>query len=127
MTPAPSTRAPYPLAALFLLLVVATATLGYRYALAQRDAVEREVHKQLLAIADMKIKDISAWRLEKLGEARMILNSGLTLAAVKRLVEGRSDAGERATLTTWMDALCRELHYAGITLTDPAGHIVAQR
>ena len=88
----PSTRAPYPLLLLFLVLVTAIAGLAYRYHLAQKDAIEHEVHKQLLAIADMKIKHISAWRAEKLGEARIILNSRLTLV-------GRAASRARAAAT----------------------------
>src|SRR4051794_40676029 len=116
MTPSPSTRAPYPLLLVFLVLVAAIAGLAYRYHIAQKDAIEREVHKQLLTIADMKVKHISAWRSEKLGETRIILNSRLTLAGLERLVSHRSDAVERAYLIDWMDALRDQLHYAGVTL-----------
>src|SRR5947207_9791785 len=94
--PPPSARAPYPLLLLFAVLVTAIAGLAYRYHVAQKDAIEHEVHKQLLAIADMKIMHITGWRAEKLGEARMVLNSRLTLLGVQRLIEGRSDARERA-------------------------------
>src|SRR5437764_2692307 len=111
MTPQPSARAPYPLLALFVVLATAIAGLAYRYHLAQRDAVGHEVRNQLLAIADMKVKDITAWRSEKLGEARIILDSRLTLAGLERLVAGRSSAAEQVYLSNWMDALCRELHY----------------
>ncbi len=126
MTP-PTAKAPYPLLVLFLVLATAIAGLAYRYHVAEKEAIEHEVHNQLVAIADMKVKQIAAWRSEKVGEARIILNSRLTLAGVQRLVSGRSDPAERAYLANWMDALCRELHYAGVTLTDTSGHVVMTR
>src|SRR5436190_1751255 len=127
MSPSPSAKAPYPLLLLFVVLATAIAALAYRYHVAQKDAVGHDVHKQLLTIADMKVKHISAWRAEKLGEIRVMLHSRLTLSAVQRLVQGRIDARERAYVLNWMDALSRELHYAGITLTDPEGRIVVAR
>src|SRR4051794_34064967 len=75
----------------------------------------------------MKVKQIATWRAEKLGEARIILNSRLTLAGVQRLIAGRSDAAEQAYLSKWLDALSRELHYAGVTLTDAEGNTVLSR
>src|SRR4051812_2135317 len=127
MTPQPSARAPYPLLVLFLVLATAIAGVAYRYHISQKDAIAHEVHNQLLAIADMKVKQIATWRAEKLGEARIILNSRLTLAGVQRLIAGRSDAAEQAYLIKWLDALSRELHYAGVTLTDAAGNTILRR
>jgi two-component system cell cycle sensor histidine kinase/response regulator CckA len=127
MTPIPSARAPYPLLILFVILATAIAGLAYRFQLAQEQAIQHEVHNQLLSIADMKLKQITAWRAEKLGEARVILNSSITLAAVQRLVSKRGSEAEKAALENWLDALCRELHWAGATLTDPLGAVVMSR
>src|SRR5690242_13707300 len=127
MTPQHPARTPYWLLVLFVALASAIAGLAYRYHLAQKDAVAHEVGNQLLAIADMKVKHISAWRSEKLGEGRMVLQSRFTLEAVQRTVAGRSSAAEKAFVTAWLDALCGELHYAGVTLTDSQGNTVLSR
>lgn len=112
---------------LFLVLATAIAAVTFRYHLAQKEAIGREVHKQLLAVADSKVKHITFWRAQKIGEARIVLNSRFTLAGVERLVRGRSPAAEQAVIHQWLDALCRELQYAGATLTDAAGNIVLTR
>src|SRR5689334_12916792 len=125
MTPSPTARAPHSLLVLFLVLATAIAGLAYRYHLAQKDAIQHEVHNQLLAIADMKVAHITTWRAEKVGEARIILSSQYTLAGVKRLIDG--NGAERETVERWMDALRRELHYAGVTLTDAHGTVMASR
>jgi PAS domain S-box-containing protein len=127
MTPLPSRRTPYPLVALFLVLATAIAALAYRYYVAQKEAVAREVRKQLVAIADTKVKHIAAWRAAKVGEARVILGNPILLEALARLLSGRSSATETAQLGEWADSLARELRYAGITFTDASGNLILTR
>jgi two-component system, cell cycle sensor histidine kinase and response regulator CckA len=124
MTPLPSRRTPYSLVALFLVLASAIAALTYRYDVAQKDAIAHEVRNQLLAIADTKVKHIAAWRAERLGEARIVLNNGLLLGGLERLSAGRATAVEREQISRWMQALCRELRYGGATFTDPRGNVL---
>src|SRR3954469_18421166 len=88
-------RAPKTLLALFAILATAIAGVAYRYHSAQKDAITHEVHNQLLAIAEMKVKHLTSWRAEKLGEARIVLNSRLTLGGLQRFVDGRGPADER--------------------------------
>lgn len=127
MRPLPSRRTPYSLVAVFVVFVIAIAVVAFQYHVAQKDAVTREVRKQLLAIADTKVKHIAAWRMSKLGEARMMLGNQLLLAGLERLTAGRSTPAERAQISNWMDALCRELRYGGATLTNANGDVILRR
>src|SRR4051812_11742833 len=101
-------RAPRTLLVLFAVLASAVAVVAHRYHVAQKDAIAHEVHNQLLAIADMKVKHLTAWRSEKIGEARIVLSSRLTLAGLERFIGGRGGAQDRAQFSNWLDALCRE-------------------
>jgi PAS domain S-box-containing protein len=121
------TRVSKILLVLFAVLATAISAVAYRYHIAQKDAIAHEVHNQLLAIADMKVQHLTTWRAEKIGEARIILSSRFTLSGVERFVAGRTSATESAMVVNWLDALCRELHYAGATLTDAHGRIVLTR
>src|ERR1044071_2501710 len=121
------TRASKILLVLFAVLAAAISAVAYRYHVAQKDAIAHEVQNQLLAIADMKVKHLAGWRAEKIGEARIILNSRFTLAGVERFVTGRASETDSAMVVQWLDALCRELHYAGATLTDAHGRILLTR
>ena len=112
---------------LFVGLALAIAGLAYRYHLAQRDAIGGEVHKQLLAIADMRVKHIASWRAQRIGEGRVVARNRIAVAALERLVKGRSPAAERAAIEHWLDVLCRELRYAGATLTDAKGNLLLTR
>src|SRR5215831_1274569 len=117
-------RAFNPLLLLFLLAAAAITALVYRYHLAQQAAIAREVRNQLQAIADIKVKNIESWRLDKLNAGRTVMANGLTLAGVERLVKGRSGAEERAAITEWLLGLCRELSCAGMTVTNARGEAV---
>src|SRR4051794_21739204 len=114
-------RAPKALLLLFVVLATAIGGVAYRYHAAQKDAIAHEVHNQLLAIAQMKVNHLTGWRDEKIGEARIVLSSRLTLVGLERFVNGRSTPAERAQFAGWLDALCRELHFAGANLVDIHG------
>src|ERR1044071_334936 len=113
MTPQP--RAPYPLLGLFAVLATAIAALAWHVHVTQRQAVSAEVQKQVAAIADSKVKQIDEWRQTRLGQARIILSNRLLLPAVERVIDGRSPPPESAIVGQWLEALCRELRYAGAT------------
>jgi PAS domain S-box-containing protein len=123
----PPPRASKTLLVLFAVLATAISAVAYRYHSAQKAAIAHEVHNQLLAIGDMKVKHLTNWRAQKIGEARIILNSRFTLNGVEHFVAGRASAVERAMVVNWLDALCRELHYAGATLVDAHGTVVLTR
>jgi two-component system, cell cycle sensor histidine kinase and response regulator CckA len=127
MTPLPSRRAPYSLLILFVVLATAVAALAYHYHVAQKDAVAQEVRKQLLSVADMKVKNIEAWRQQKLGEGRIVMGNRLLLTGLQRLLQGHATASEQASVSEWLDALCREMRYGGVTLTDLSGAVVVTR
>ena len=112
---------------LFVSLALAIAGLAYRYHLAQRDAIGDEVHKQLVAIADMRVKRIASWRSQRIGEGRAVAHNRIAIAALERLVKGRSPAAERVAIEEWLDVLCRELRYAGATLADATGNLLLTR
>ncbi|MBZ5622962.1 MAG: PAS domain S-box protein [Acidobacteriia bacterium] len=122
----PSPRTPYQLLALLVVLAGAIAGVAYRYHLGQKEAIEHEVRNQLLAIADMKVKQISEWRSRRLGEARTIMADRITQAVMQRLVSGRGGESDRSALLACLQALCRELRYAGATLVDRQGRVILQ-
>src|ERR1019366_6901514 len=93
----PAPRAPYQLAGLCLVLVAVIGVATYRYDLYEKEAIGREVRNQLLAIADMKVRQISDWRAERMGEAQVLTGS---------------------------QALCNRLPYADAVLSDPRGRRV---
>src|ERR1035437_9686691 len=81
--------APYPLLFLFLVFALAVAGVFYLYHRAQTAAIEREVGNELLAVADMKVAQITEWRDARLGSAQSIMADAMSLAVMRRFLADR--------------------------------------
>ena len=125
MTHLPVRRTPYQLIALFLVLACSIVAVTWRYHAGQTEVVERQVENQLMTIADSKVKQISDWLAQRMGEARSLLGNRMTLAVIERLADGRGTPAEVAEVNEWLTANCRELQFANAILTDRAGTIIA--
>jgi PAS domain S-box-containing protein len=109
---------------IFVLLAGAIVVAAFRYYYSQKDAVEVEVENQLNAIADMKAAVLAGWRVERLGDARMILASDPVLSAAAKVLDGSASASERAGVERWLASLCRYQSFANAILTDRRGNQV---
>ncbi|HUI57940.1 MAG TPA: PAS domain S-box protein [Bryobacteraceae bacterium] len=98
--------------------------MAWRYYVAQKEAVEQEVRNQLLAIAELKVTEISEWRSHRIGEARALLANGLGMAALERLASGKSNEAERAQIHNWLQEICRSLLYASANFMDEHGKVL---
>jgi PAS domain S-box-containing protein len=108
-----------------LLVLIAAAIGGTAWAfhLQQKAAFESEVKGRLLAIADSKVRQINEWRGERLGGARTLMEDPLAMLAFQHVISRRAGAAESARAYGLLDALCRNLHYAGAMLVDLDGHV----
>ena len=120
-SPEPGWRAPYYLLALFAFVATAIAGAAYHFYVDQNAAVEREFQNELLTIAEMKAGQMAAWRSERIGSAKVILEDRMALAALNRIVTGASSADERAEIRDWMNGICRHLRFANAILVDRQG------
>jgi PAS domain S-box-containing protein len=119
-----SKLARYLLPALFVILTLAIGGLTWRFYASQNELTERGVQSQLLAVADAKVREISEWRTERLGEARTIMADTFAAAAFERVVEGKAAVSERAAAGDYLRSLCANMHYAGAVLADLEGRPV---
>ncbi|MCU1237338.1 MAG: multi-sensor hybrid histidine kinase [Candidatus Solibacter sp.] len=118
-----SARAPYLLFGLLAMLTAAIGLTGWTFHVRQKAAFESEVNSRLLAIADSKVRKISEWRRERMGEARTLMEDPLAQSAFARVIDGRASAEERARAAGFLASICRNMNYAGAVLVDPAGHV----
>jgi two-component system cell cycle sensor histidine kinase/response regulator CckA len=106
---------------LALCAVTLSAIVGivFRYR-TQKQAIEHEIHNQLLAVADLKVSELADWRAQWEGEARVL--AGDTVAgAMERLASGTAGAAEREQIRSRLNEICREFRYAGVTVADSHG------
>jgi PAS domain S-box-containing protein len=118
-------RTPYQVIALFLALACSIGAVTWRYHVGQREAVERQVKNQLMTIADSKVKQVSEWLDQRMGEARSLLANRMTLSVIERLSDGRGTAAEAADVNEWLAANCRELQFANAIVTNREGSRIA--
>src|ERR1035438_2272108 len=119
-----SRLARYLLPALFAILAAVIGGVTWRFYTSQKELTERGAQSQLLTVADAKVKEISEWRKERLGEARAIIADTFTVAAFERVIAGKAAPSERAAAVDYLRSICADMHYAGAVLADLEGRPV---
>ncbi len=109
-----------PLAA-FLLVATGLAGASYRYFLYEREAIVREIGAHLSAIADAKVRQVTAWREERFKDARVIAAQAASPSAV-HAIEGADEAAAAAAVRQWIEG-SKAAVYANAVLVDSAGGI----
>jgi two-component system cell cycle sensor histidine kinase/response regulator CckA len=122
--PPSSKLAPYLLLGLFAVLTAAIGGVTWRFYINQKEAFEHGVQAQLLTIADTKVRQIAELRKGRLGEARSIMANTFTLAALRRVIEGRANPPERLAVVEYLRSICSNLRFAGAVLVDTEGREV---
>ena len=101
---------------LFAILAAVIGGVTWRFYASQKELTERGVQSQLLSVADTKVREISAWRKGRLGEARAIMADTFTMAAFERVIAGKAAPSERAAAVDYLRSICLDMHYAGAVL-----------
>ncbi|MBS4096936.1 MAG: GHKL domain-containing protein [Sulfuricella sp.] len=124
MANAPGNSLPWRLVAVFLLLTIGIGGAGYFYFVKQRDNIRQEKLNELTAIANLKSRQIAAWRAERLAEAESILTTSFIVSHAQRWLDsGGRDETERRALLAWMNAPRHARHYSCIFLFDQDGQL----
>jgi two-component system cell cycle sensor histidine kinase/response regulator CckA len=115
---------PFLLLAFFVVLASAIAGVAYRYYRSQKEAIEHEVQNQLLAVADLKVRDISAWNVQRIEEVRALMADSVHARMMQGLASGKPGTPGRDEIQSWLEDVCRLLHFASATFTDKQGHTI---
>jgi PAS domain S-box-containing protein len=96
-------------------VIAASGTAGYLYFAAEKRSFDAQARNQLAAIAEMKLRQISAWRAERLGDAIALQSNPFVVPAVlKRLNGGRN----QREIEMWMEQLLGAYGYTAASLWD---------
>jgi len=109
---------------LFLVLAISLAWLARHYYEQQKATVEGRVHEELLSVADLKVNQISAWRLDRFGDTRSFMANQPMLSVMQRVLAGEATASDRKQVQDWLAALCTDLGYVNAILTNRSGDVV---
>jgi len=110
----------YPLISLgiFLLLVVAIATAGYRHYLNRKAQITHDKYAELVAVADLKVDQITKWRNERLSDDLLFLKNPFFSEAVERFLANPESASLRKNLATWLYPINQHHCYHSIVVFD---------
>ncbi|MDD5241082.1 MAG: ATP-binding protein [Sulfuricella sp.] len=112
------------LVALFLLLAIGIGAAGYGYLRSELKHTLQEKQNELAAIADLKARQIVAWREERRADAESILATSFVASHAQRwLASGGRDQAEERALRAWMTAPRHSRHYSCVYLFDPSGEM----
>jgi PAS domain S-box-containing protein len=119
----PVRRNVYLVLAGFWLLALAMGIAGYAYYRRQRTAIESEQRSQLAAIAELKVRQVGAWRSERLVDGRMVAVSPISPALRAFLAGGRVTPEAHDEIAHWLESIRTEGRYANAILVNPAAKL----
>ncbi len=107
--------------AVFLALVTAIGIAAYRFYAAQRRVIELELRQQLSEVADLKVNQVAAWRLERVGDAKVAIADTRLMPDVQQVLSSKDSPEIRHRVLAWMDAIRTNYQYANVVLSDADG------
>ena len=114
---------PRPVYGLLGILAAATLVVAVPAGLLYRDYEENfeaEVEEQLLAVADLKVGQIEAWRTERLSDAATFRDNPVFADLIRRAMdEGGEEA--RSQVESWLEPFRRAYQYQRAAVVDSAG------
>ncbi len=106
--------------AVLVAVLVALMSVGICFYLLQKKAMREKVEGDLLAIARLKVNQISAWRKDQLGDAAALQKDSFLIQAAARFFADPRKENEKH-LREYLRSLARQHDYADILVVDPGG------
>ncbi|WP_184414875.1 EAL domain-containing protein [Rhodocyclus tenuis] len=114
-----------PLLGIFALLALGIGLVDYDAFRSQQREIEFQAEKQLATIADLKVRQISQWRDERLADAQLIRDNPLVGEAIARWIAGRQSDEKHAEIKGWLNSYVRHFDFREALLLAPDGRILA--
>jgi len=109
--------------AVLITLAAAIVFAGYHFYASQKRVIELEVRQQLTQVADLKVNQVAAWRLERIGDASVAVADTRLMPDMQRVLSSQDNPTARRRVLAWMDAMRANYQYANIVLADSSGRI----
>jgi PAS domain S-box-containing protein len=105
------------------LLGLFVALAGYLYLWNQAINIRKQKQKELTAIAELKISEISAWYSDELHDAKVISKNYFLIEKIEYWLRKKNESGEKA-LQYSIASFTDEHGYENIILASPEGKII---
>lgn len=112
------------LIAVFLFLSIGIGLLGYLFYTDQQKKVRDLREKELAAVADLKVGEISRWRKERLADATVLFKTPFFASHIQQLIREPADAETQHALLGWMTSIKDIYDYRSVVLFDGTGTLL---
>lgn len=115
------TRRPY-VVAFITALILLVAFVGHTYYRYEERTIRQEKENELKSIAELKIKQISAWYKDELNDAAVISMNPFLVEVIHKYLNSNSD---KSNLVTHLNQIKAEHGYSDIILTSADGKLLS--
>ncbi len=112
---------PWPLIVLYFVIILTIIAFGFLYFNNQKDSLLSKKQLELSAIADLKIRQITQWRFERLGDAEFLGGNILLVRKFKDFLKMPTDIPLRADILQSLKSLTDNFDYKNALLLDRSG------
>ena len=114
-------RRPHTLFLIFSFLAAGIVIAGYFTFRSQERHHQSEVERELSAIAELKAGELTQYRRERLGDARLLFNSASFAALVRLYLAHPENTANTQELQNWLNDLQGHYQYSHIRFLDTKG------
>lgn len=115
-------RIPWHLLLIFSLLAAGILSLGYFFYKYQVTFYQDVAAAELNAIADLKVKQITTWRRDRMNDAQLIVDDPVLASQVYDWFQGEGIPGQREKISKFLSDV-NQGSYAAAALFDAQGHL----
>ncbi|MCL5985393.1 MAG: diguanylate cyclase [Actinobacteria bacterium] len=116
-------KIPWPFILIFIFMVAGISIAGYNYHQNYKKNIIANKQNELIAIAKMKVDEISRWRNDRLDDAYVIQNSLTTISQINNFLNNPSAPEPRVEISNWIKSLQEYYRYSNVYVLDPNGVI----
>ena len=114
---------PWPLMVLFLIISATSIILGFLFYNNQKKGLMRDRQMELSGIADLKVRQIAQWRLERIGDGNFIKANVSLISQLSEYLNNRNQANLLPVITRSLRTLTENSDYKSILVIDTAGNL----
>jgi two-component system, sensor histidine kinase and response regulator len=109
--------------AIFVFVAIVIAAAAFSYHSHQKAYLKARALEELTAIADLKVRELTVWRRERIADAMTLSLNPLTARAVREWLARPENVRLRADVTSVMEVFRQIYGYRDILLLDPSGGV----
>ncbi|MCX6254995.1 MAG: hypothetical protein NTV31_11040 [Bacteroidia bacterium] len=114
---------PWPLIVLFFVIFIGVIVVGFLYYNNQKKTLLSEKQLELSAISQLKIRQITQWRLERLGDGGFLGGNILMVKKFSEFLQEPTNSSLRDNILQSLKSLIDNFDYKSVLLLDPSGNV----